>query len=71
MTPRLRCHAGRRVLSAIPHLSLLRIPAERVVAKFPSDAPLSGAVALASNAISADGDRTNGQSVDLSSVMLK
>jgi glucokinase len=46
-------------------------PPELVVAKFPSDAPLIGAVALAVDAISADGDHADGQSVDLSSVMLK
>jgi glucokinase len=46
-------------------------PPELVVAKFPSDAPLIGAIALALDAISAEGDRTDGQDVNLSSVMLK
>jgi glucokinase len=46
-------------------------PPELVVAKFPSDAPLIGAVALALDAISAGGDPTDGQGADLSPVVLK
>ena len=46
-------------------------PPELVLAKFPSDAPLIGAIALAVDAISAGGDHTDGRGVDLSSVMLK
>jgi glucokinase len=45
-------------------------PPELVVAKFPSEAPLIGAVALALDAISAGDDRTGEYGVNLSSVML-
>jgi glucokinase len=45
-------------------------PPELVVAKFPSEAPLIGAVALALDAISARDDRTDGYGVNFSSVML-
>ena len=45
-------------------------PPELVVAKFPSEAPLIGAVALALDAISARDDRTGEYGVNLSSVML-
>jgi glucokinase len=45
-------------------------PPELVVAKFPSEAPLIGAVALALDAISARDNRTDGYGVNLSSVML-
>ena len=45
-------------------------PPELVVAKFPSEAPLIGAVALALDAISPRDDRADEPGVDLSSVML-
>ena len=45
-------------------------PPELLVAKFPSEAPLIGAVALALDAISARDNRTDGYGVNLSSVML-
>jgi hypothetical protein len=45
-------------------------PPELVVAKFPSEAPLIGAVALALDAILAGDDRTGEHGVNLSSVML-
>jgi glucokinase len=45
-------------------------PPELVIAKFPADAPLIGAVALALDAISADDNRTDGRGVNLSSVRL-
>ena len=45
-------------------------PPELVLAKFPSEAPLIGAVALALDAISARDDRTGEYGVNLSSVML-
>ena len=45
-------------------------PPGLVTAKFPSDAPTIGAVAVASDAIPADGNRTDGRSVNLFPVML-
>jgi glucokinase len=45
-------------------------PPELVVAKFPSEAPLIGAVALALDAISDRDNRTDGYGANLSSVML-
>jgi glucokinase len=45
-------------------------PPELVVAKFPSEAPLIGAVALALDAILAGDDRSGEHGVNLSSVML-
>jgi glucokinase len=45
-------------------------PPQLTRAKFPSEAPLIGAVALAVDAISADGDRSGGHHVHLSPVML-
>jgi glucokinase len=46
-------------------------PPELVVARFPYDAPLLGALAMAVDAISVDENRTDGRDVNLSSVMLK
>jgi glucokinase len=46
-------------------------PPELVVARFPYDAPLLGALAMAVDAISVDDNRTHGRDVNLSSVMLK
>jgi glucokinase len=45
-------------------------PPELVVARFPYDAPLLGALAMAVDAISADDNRTEGRDVNISSVML-
>jgi glucokinase len=61
---RLRPGLQRALSEGVP------FPPELVVAKFPSEAPLIGAVALALDAISGHENRTDGYGVNLSSVML-